>query len=815
MSIDRLIQHAARRLGRSRGFTIAAFLTLTVGLGCATTVFSIVNAVLLRPLPYPQSERLVSVSHTLQVRGTLHVDQSDASLLFFHRHNRAFTQFGGYQASAAALGPAGGADAERVAAGRVTSGVFDALRVSPLRGRLFSEADDAPGAEKVAIVAERLWQRRFGGDPGLLHRRIIIDGDAREVIGILPDAVRFPSSSTELWLPLSLNPSKTDSATFDYQAIARLHDGVSIAQAEADLQSLLPRLPDEFPGRLTRAAIDQTDMRVTVRPLASVVVGGAATLLWVVLGAAGFVLATACANVAGLFLVRAEGRRKMFAIQHALGASAATVLLEFLSEALLLAGLAAMAAVAIAAAAARALRSASIAIDLPRLTEVKVDAVVLGGAGLATALTVLLVGAFAAWRSRAGSGFEALHAGSTVGRTEHRARYALVASQVALAMMLIVGAGLMAKSMWHLRRVQPGFDRTGALTFRLALPPAADGGADQAVRFFAQSLDAVARIPGVQAAGAASKLPLEEHDQTDTAVFIESRPLPMGALPRIHPVTYVSPGYFAAIGIPIVDGVTFGQPDPPRTRLDAMVSRSFAERYWPGESAIGQRVRILVSGPWYTVVGVVGDVRSAALDRPADPMIYCPLLPPAADQRWTPRDLAFVVRTSGDPAALAGAIRGAIHRLDPSLPVYHTERISELVARASSRRALALLLIAVASTIALLLGMVGLYGVMAYVVSLRTREIGIRIALGERPAAIGLIVARQGVSVATIGVAAGVAGAIALARALGRLLFDVAPFDPPVIVLSAALVLALAASASWIPSRRAASVDPSIALRGE
>jgi putative ABC transport system permease protein len=529
------------------------------------------------------------------------------------------------------------------------------------------------------------------------------------------------------------------------------------------------------------------------------------------------VLATACANVACLFLVRAEGRRKMFAIQHALGASAATVLLEFLSEALLLGGLAAVAALAIAAAAARALRSASIAIDIPRLTEVKVDAVVLGGAGLATALTVLLVGAFAAWRSRApeSSGFAALHAGATVGRTEHRARYALVASQVALAMVLVVGAGLMAKSLWHLRRVEPGFDRTGALTFRLALPPAAYGGPDQAVRFFAQSLDAVARIPGVQAAGVASKLPLEEHDQTDTGVFIESRPLPMGALPRVHQVTYVSPDYFAAIGIPIVQGVTFGQPDPPRTRLDAMVSQSFAARYWPGESAIGQRVRILVNGPWYTVVGVVGDVRSAALDRPADPMIYCPLLPPAADERWTPRDLAFVVRTSGDPAAFAGAIRAAIHRLDPSLPVYRTERISELVAQASSRRALVLLLIAAASTIALLLGAVGLYGVMAYVVSLRTREIGIRIALGERPAAIGLIVARHGVSVATIGVAVGVAGAIALARALGTLLFDVAPFDPLVLLLSVALVLALAAAASWIPSRRAASVDPSIALRGE
>ena len=816
VSIARLIQWAARRLIRSRGFTTAGFLTLTIGLGCATAVFSIVNAVLLRPLPYPQSERLVSVSHTLQVHGNLRVDQSDASLLFFERHHGMFTQFGGYQTVGAALGPTADADAERVAAGRVTAGVFEALRVSPLRGRLFTAADDEPGAAPVVILAERLW-RRLGGDSGLLSHRIVINDESHEVVGVLPNDVRFPSPETALWMPLRLNPAHTDSATFDYQAVARLRVGVSIEHAEADLQALLPHLPDEIPGRLTRPAIEATHMRVSVRPLAAVMVDGFATPLWIVLGAAGFVLATACANVASLFLVRAESRRKIFAIQRVLGASPRTVLWEFLSEVLVLAGVAGVCGLGIAAAAIRALRSAPIAIDIPRLTEATIDPAVVAMAALATAGTILLVGAFAAWRSRTSEsgGLAALHPGPTAGPAQHLARYTLVALQVALAMVLVVGSGLMARSLWHLRRVPPGFEVTGALTFRLALPPMAYPDSDEAVRFFDRVLEGVSGVPGVQATGMASKLPLEDRARTTTAAFVESEPMSPGALPHLYPVTYVTPDYFGAMGIPIIEGQRFTPLDPPRVHLEAVVSRAFAAQYWPEHSAIGQRLRILVNGPWYTVVGVAGNVRDTALDQPADPMIYCPLLPPAGDQRWMPRDLAVVVRTSDDPGAAAGVIRSVIRRLDPSLPLYRTQILSDLVAHASAQRALVLRLLSIASAITLVLGAVGLYGAMAYVVSLRTREIGIRMALGERTAAVGWLVVRQGMVVATIGIGVGLAGVLVLARALRAWLFDVAPSDPLVVLLSGALVLALTVAASWIPSRRAAAINPAITLRGE
>ncbi len=815
-SFSRSIRWAVRRLRRSPGFTIAAFVTLTVGLACATTVFSLVHGVLLRPLPYPRSERLVSVSHTLQVHGSLQVDQSDASLLFFQRHHRVFTDFGGYQTVAVALGPTPGADAERVAAGRVTSGVFDALRVSPLRGRLFTPADDQPGAAPVVIVAERLWLRAFGGDSALLNRRIVVNDEAREVVGVLSDGVRFPSPDTEVWVPIGLNPAHTDSATFDYQAVARLRDGVSIEHADADLQALLPSLPDEFPGRLTRAAIEATHMRPSVRPLASVMVAGFVTPLWILLAAAGFVLATACANVASLFLVRAENRRKIFAIQRTLGASPGTVLWEFLSEVLVLAGLAGVCALGIAAVALRVLQSAAIAIDIPRLTEVTVDPVVAGLAALATACTALIVGAFAAWRSRPseGGGLATLHS-PTTSRLQHRVRYALVALQVALAMVLVAGSGLMARSLWRLQRIPSGFNQMSALTFRLALPPVAYPGGDEIVRFFARAIETISRVPGVQATGAASKLPLEERAQTSTAVFVESQPMSPKSLPDLYPVSYVTPGYFGAMGIPIVRGETFRRLDPPNVRLETIVSEAFAAHYWPDRSAIGQRVRILVSGPWYTVVGVAGDVRDAALDRPADPMIYCPLLPPTVDQRWMPGDLALVVRTPGDPGAVASAVRSAIRRLDPSLPMFRTQTLEDLVAHASAQRALVLRLVSIASAVALLLGAMGLYGVMAYVVSLRTREIAIRMALGERAAAVGWLVVRQGVAVAMLGVGVGLAGAIGIARALTAWLFDVAPSDPLVLALAAGLVLALATAASWIPSRRATAVNPAVTLRGE
>jgi len=813
----RWIRLTTRRLRLSPGFAFTAFLTLALGFGAATTTFSVVDTVILRPLPYSQPERLVAISHTLQVRGPLEVDQTDASILLYRRGNRAFAQFGGYQAAAAAIGTRGGDEPERVAAGRITAGVLDALGVTPLQGRLFTSLDDAPGAPKVAILAARLWARRFGRDPGLLHRPLMIDGQLHEVVAILPDVVRFPETDTEVWLPLALDPAKTDSASFDYKAVARLRDGASIGQAEADLQALLLRLPTEFPGRLTRAAIEQTHMRVAVRPLARVVVGGVTRLLWVIFGASAFVLLAAGVNAACLFLVRGEARRRTFAIQRLLGAPARVVLLEFVSEIGFVTCLGAFSGLALAVAAARAIRSQASAIDIPRLTELGIDDRVLAATSLAVVGIVLTIAAFTAWRLRTlrSDALSSLGPASTAGRAQHRTRYVLVALQVALATVLVTASGLMARSLWRLRHVDPGFDRRGALTFRLAFPSSVYPSANDVVRFVGRLLDEAANSAGTLDVAAASRLPMEERSQTQTAVFVEDKMLAPGELPRIHPVAYVTPEYFRAMRIPITVGDSLGPLEPATVRFEAVVSRAFANRYWPGESALGKHVRILVNGPSYRIVGVAGDTRDAGLDRPADEIIYCPLLPPPADVRWQPRELAFVVRTLDDPAARVSPLRAAVRRLDPSLPMYRASSLSGLVAQSSARRQLVLLLLTSASIIVVVLGAIGLYGVLAYVVSLRRREIGIRMALGERPLHIGLTVASQGLGVAALGVMAGVVGAAGLARTLGPLLFDVAPSDPLVLIVSAVVVLALAGAASFLPGRRAASVDPAHALRAE
>jgi predicted permease len=537
----------------------------------------------------------------------------------------------------------------------------------------------------------------------------------------------------------------------------------------------------------------------------------------VILGAAGFVLAIAWANVANLFLVLAEGRRNAIALKRTLGATSTAILAEFLCEGFLVSAVAGILGVLAAASCVAALRSLGGAVDIPRLAEANLDGTVLGVAAVSTLLTVLLISGLPALRSGASSwasGFASRSA--TVGRARHRARNALVVSQVALALVLLVGSGLMARSVWRLRSVEPGFEPASAITFRLALPPVAYPGSDESVRFFVRALDGIASAPNVRAAGAVSKLPLDEQGRTDSAVFVEDQPLPPGALPGIHPICYVTPGYFEAAGIPLLAGENFSRPEPPRVLLDTVVSRAFAERYWGRESPLGKRVRIYsANGPWYRVIGVVGNVRDRALDQPEDAIAYFPLLPAREDPRWTPRDIAFVVRTTGDPAPVAGAARDVVRGLDPSLPIYRIRALADIVAQASARRTFTFLLIGGASGVALLLGAIGLYGVMSYVVTLRTREMGIRLAIGAPPEELRRMVLRQGLLVATLGIAVGLAGAAALTRFLAALLFEVSPTDPGVLALSAALLLLVAVAASWLPARRAAVVDVATTLRTE
>ena len=825
---------ASRRLGRAPAFALAAVLTLTLGIGATTAVFSVINGVLLQPLPYVQPERLVDLSHTITISGASRIEQSDATYLYSRRANHACWGLEGDLVAVALVGSlsatagsAAGDDnrAERVAAGRVSATLFGVLGVPALRGRALTDDDDRPGAPPVVVLGQRLWERKFGGDPAVIGRRLQIDGVSREVVGVMPARFRLPTAKSDLWVPLGIDPANTASAAFDYRGVARLRDGVSLQAAAADLQRLLPEVPVAFPGRLTVSSISQIRMQAVVTPLRDVVVGDVGRVLWVVLGAVGCVLLVACANVMNLFLVRAEGRQHEVAVRRALGAGRWALVMEFMSEGIVLAAIGGTLALALASIGVRVLRSLEGAIDIPRVGDVGIDGAVLAVAGGVTILAALLVSALPSLRSASAAPAGLLsEAGrsATAGRRRHHVRHGLVVAQLALALVLLAGAGLMARSFASLRAVPAGFDATNVFTVRVALPRSNYSAPGAAARYIIRASDDIAALPGVQGVGVATKLPLVPEARQDTAAFVESRPLAPGTMPALHQVVFASPGYFRALGVPLIAGRAFERPDPERAVREVIVSRSVADRYWRGEAAIGKRLRLAPVGDLYTVVGVAGDVRGTALDQPPDEIIYVPLVvalgasrPGVPDRRWTPREVAFIVRTDRDVATIAPRVEAAVRAIDPSVPTYGARAMTEIVAQASARTSFTLALLGIASTLALVLGAVGIYGVISYVVSLRTREIAIRMALGARPQDVRRMVSRQAASVAAVGIVVGLVGALAIMRLLRALLFGVSPSDPVALAGAAALLIAVSAAASWIPARRAASLDPAQALRAE
>jgi predicted permease len=831
------LRYAARRLVRAPAFTATTVLTLAFGIGATTTMFSVVDGVLLRPLPYADADRLVDLAHELQVSGAMHVDQSDASFLFYQRENRVFAGVGAYQSAAVNLGglAATGSDVSetvRVSAARVSASLFEVLRTPPARGRAFADRDDQPGAAPVVIISDRLWARRFDRDPRVVGQNIRIDGVAYQLIGVMPARLAFPEAETDLWLASGIDPAKTESATFDYRGVARLRAGVTIAEAEADLRRLLPLLPQAFPGRLTAGAIAVTHMHPVLRPLRDVVVGDVGRVLWIALGAVAFVLLAACANVSNLFLARAEARWHEIAVRRALGAGRGAVMTECLSEGLVVAVLGGALGLAVAAAGVGALRlfaqfAGSAA--LPRLAEVSLDGAAVAVATALTAVTALLVSAIMALRALAPArlALSSESRSATAGRERLRARHVLVVSQVALALVLLAGAGLMWRSFARLRVVPSGIVADGVATFRVALPEAAYPTSIDLARYYVRALDAIAALPGVAAAGVVTKLPFDEEGRSDTAAFVEDRPLGMGGMPNIHQVQSVTPSYFAAMGIPIVAGRLFERPEPGRAVLEVIVSQSVAKRYWPGADAIGRRLKTAPTSPWSTVVGVAGDIRSTALERPPDEILYVPLVAAAgagvgagaaAGGTSVPRTVAFAIRARGErtsEAALALATGKAVRAIDPAVATYKIRPMSELLSRASARTSstLALLGIAAASTVAL--AAVGIFGLIAYGVSRRGRELGIRLALGARPSQLRVMVSRQALTLCGFGVIAGLAGAVALTRVLGALLFETSPTDPVGLGGAALVLLGISLAASWAPARRAARADPSSALRAE
>jgi predicted permease len=816
-----------RSLARAPLFTVAAVVTLGLGIGATTAAFSVVNAVLLRPLPYGNADRLVVLRHSL-----IGIGIPDAGLslgTFYHyRHNsRKLASIAAYLPLSLNLADANGStEAERVSAADVSANMMATLGVSPARGRGFFSADERPNTH-VALISDDLWRRRYGADKNILDRDARINGETYRIIGVMPPGFHSPVSTTQLWRPLQLDSLTPHAGSFNLGGIARLAPGATPEAAQAELNKLLPRLPESFPDLFptlpTTQLLAQSKAAAVVRPMRDAVVGDFARALWVVVATVGLLLVVTCANVANLLLVRAQGRAHELAVRSALGANRGRLIGRFFGEAGVLAAAGAVLGIAFALGATSMLVRYGPS-NFPRLSSVHVDAVTAAFTVLVSVIVTFACGALPAIRFESVRLSAFLREGgrsATGGRARHRAQRALIVVQVAFAVVLLAGSGLLVRTVRHLSEVRPGFDPEGTLAFTVSLPRAQYARARDVARFYDEALRRLSAIPGVVDAGIVSHLPLSGPEAL-APVFVEHAPPPPNTLPPVYPFTMVSAGYFRAMHIALLAGRLFTGASDPTDANNVIVSRAFAEKYWhdpTSRAAIGQRVRVLANR-WSYIIGVVESVRDTSLEAAAIGQAYLPLSiadssVPDSIAPFTPPVASFVLRTRADPAALSASVRREIRAMDASVPVYDLEPLTGALTRATARTRFVLLTLAAAAAITLVLGAIGLYGVIAYVVSLRTRELGLRLALGAAPLGVLGLVLREGMLLALIGVVAGLATFAGVARFLAGFLFGVGLADPLTMSVVACTLLAVAGVASAVPAWRASRIDPLEALRAE
>ena len=809
---------AIRRLRSAPGFAAAVIVMLALGIGASTAVFSVVDGILIRPLPFAEPGRLVWLSHTIAISGRSTVDQSDGTVMLYQRHaTQSFEQLAGYAVHHSNVSTAGSDGApERLGVSMVTASFFPTLRATPAAGRLFTEREDRPGAAPVIVISSAYWARAFGSDPHAVGRLVTVDGVQREVIGVMPAGFTFPDAS-DAWIPMAFDAAHASPLSFNFEAIGRLRPDATSATARAELERYLPRLLDEFPFNIPPAMLAQAHLAPVVRPLRDAIVGDVRSMLWILFGSVALLLVIACANVASLFLVRAEGAERDIAIRVALGAGRGVLAAQYLPEALLLSAAGGALGVLLAGVGIRALQASPSGLDLPRMSEVHVDGRVVLFAVVVTTLAAVLVSLLPVWRSRRLVPAVVLKSSSrsaTAGPERQRARSALVIGQVAIALVLVAGSALMARSFARLRDVSPGFSPQGVLSMRIAMPGATYRDPAGRLNMINRILDEARELPGVRDAAVTDWVPLSG-DHSDNVFTVEGQVLAPNEVPGDRPLAHVSPGYFGLLGVPLQAGRSFERPAPDRPLAEVVVSRAFAELTWKGQDPLGKRLRPSLDGPWFTVVGVVGDAHLTALEKDVDPMVYFPLVMLDDGAISVPHSVAIEVKTNGDPLALVAPLRGILKRADPALPTFDAHAMPELLSLATARTRFVLVMLGAASVIALMLGAVGLYGVLAYGVAVRRREIGVRMALGATSRDVTRMIARHGVVLASIGVVMGLAGALGTMRVLRGMLFGVSPNDPATLAAACAVMLVIAVAASWLPARRAAAMDPMESLRRE
>jgi predicted permease len=813
--------HVFRRLRHSPSFTAVTLLTVGIGVGANTAMFSVVNGILLKPLPYRNPEALVGVWQTAPALNIKDVQASPSDYFTFRDENRSFEHFGLW--SGGSVSVTGLGQPERVQSLFVTEGTLNALGVQPALGRWFTSKDNSRESPETVILTHGYWQRRFGGEASAIGRRLLVDGKAREIIGVMPRDFRFLEEKPGLIQPMRFDRSKTVLGNFSYNPLARLKPGVTVAQANADVGRMIPMVNTKFPAPpgFSAKLFEQAGIRPAVRPLIQDVVGELGKVLWVLMGSIGVVLLIACANVANLLLVRAGGRQRELAIRVALGASSSQIARELLVESVFLGMLGGVAGLGLAYAALRLLAAIAPAY-LPRLENITIDAPVLLftlAISLAAGVLFGLIPVIKYASPRVAASLRG--GGRTVSQSKqrHRARNTLVVLQTALAAVLLIGSGLMIRTFQALRHVRPGFTEPAELeTLRLEIPDGQIKDPERAVRMYQQILGKLSAIPGVASVAFSNSVPTDGNNSTDL-LYAEDRAYAEGQLPPLRRFKFVAPGFFQTMGTRLVAGRDVTWTDLYDKRDVALVSENMARELWhTPTAALGKRIREGMKDPWREIVGVVEDVRHDGADQKAPATVYWPLMMRNfwGNEISVQRDVVYAIRSNrAGSESFLKEVQQAVWSVNSELPLARIRTMEEVFRASMARSSFTLVMLAIAGGMALLLGIVGIYGVISYSVSQRTREIGIRIALGSPLGSVRAMVVRNGLFLTAIGVALGLAAAAALTRLMVSLLFEISPVDPLTYLAVSGGLLGAAAAASYFPAHRASAVNPVEALRAE
>jgi putative ABC transport system permease protein len=809
-SFGKDLRYGFRMLFKKPGFTAVAVLALALGIGANSAIFSVVNAVLLRPLGYKDPDRLVAINHNYP-KLNLKASVSAFGFKTYTEQNHVFENlaaFGGWNVNFTGVD-----EPERLRGLLVSSSFFPTLGVGTTMGRSFLPEENQEGRERVVVLSDGLWRRKFGSDPAILGKTLTLNDQTFTVVGIMPADFRFgreTGNEFELYAPITFTPQQlsSDALTYEFLSVfARLKPGVTIQQAQADMDTIAANLREQYmPGR------DASGWGLTLQPVHELLVGDVRRALLVLLGAVGFVLLIACANVANLLLARASTRQKEIAIRTALGAGRFRLIRQLLTESMLLALIGGILGLLIAFWGVDLLTSLNKA-NLPRAEEIGLDLRVLGFTFGISLLTGIIFGLFPAIQVSKSDLHDSLKEGGRTsgGSARGRIRSFLVVSEVAIALLLLIGAGLLIKSFVGLQKVNPGFQPEGLLSMQISLSSNKYKEPEQINSFYQETLQKIMALPGVQSAAACSSLPLSGANMSGSFV-IEGRTISQGEMGPHGDRWVATAGYYKTMGIPLMKGRYFTEGDNKDSKPVVIIDESLARRYWPDEDPVGKRITFEGGRDnpiWREIVGIVGHVKHRSLDGESRVQYYIP-------QAQRPAGSMFiVVRGTGDPANYSSAVRGAIREVDKDQPVFRVRTMEQMVSDSLAQKRFSTLLLSIFAFVALLLSAVGLYGVISYSVSQRTHEIGIRMALGAQQRDVLKLVVRQGMILALVGVTIGIAAAFALTRVMSTLLFGVSATDPATFIIIPLLLAGVALLASYIPARKATKVDPMVALRYE